>query len=100
MSNSAHSWLTNSTIDVKKVFYVFFIIFIKNTFFNVFYFWNVFHFLVGNFLILLNLLNSYIKRLLSDGINMPAIWNSLMKKSHSSQTLSCTLQDTIQDSSF
>src|SRR6218665_2234214 len=38
----------------------------------------------------LNLLNSYIKRLLSAGINITAIGNFLMK-SHSSQTFSCTL---------
>jgi len=36
-------------IDVRNVFYVFFIIFIKNAFFNVFYFGNVFYFLVGIF---------------------------------------------------
>jgi len=35
---------------------------------------------------------TYIKRLLSDGFNMAAIGNSLLK-SHSSQTLSCTLYD-------
>jgi len=34
--------------------------------------------------------NSYIKRLFSDGFNMAAMGNSLMK-SHSFQTLSCTL---------
>jgi len=33
------------------------------------------------------------KLLLSDGFNMAATGNSLMK-SHSSQTLSCTLRDT------
>src|SRR6218665_1424690 len=67
------------SIDVKK-FFTFFIIFIKNSFFNVFYFWNVFYFLVEKFFyptkpakILLNLLNFFIKRLLSDGFNMAAI---------------------------
>ena len=67
------------SIDVKK-FFTFFIIFIKYSFFNVFYFWNVFYFLVEKFFyptkpakILLNLLNFFIKRLLSDGFNMAAI---------------------------
>src|SRR6218665_4013398 len=53
---------------------------VKNAFFNVFYFWNVFYFLVEKFCILLNtlkillnLLNVSIKRLLSDGFNMAAI---------------------------
>jgi len=40
--------------------------------------------------ILLNLLNSCMKRLLSDGFNMAAMKNSLMK-SHSPQTLSFLL---------
>src|SRR6218665_1021616 len=43
----------------KKRFLRFFIIFIKNTFFNVFYFWNVFYFLVEKFCILLNPLKFY-----------------------------------------
>ena len=60
--------------------------------FNVLYIFNVFYFQVPRILILLNLLISYIKRLLSDRFNMAAIGNSLMK-SHSSQTLSCTLYD-------
>jgi len=48
---------------------------------------------VSTFFIPLNLRNSYVKRLLSDGFNMTAIGNSPMK-SHSSQTLGCTLWDT------
>src|SRR6218665_285137 len=52
----------------KRLSFLF--IFLK--FFN---FLNVFEF--SKFFILLNLLNSYIKRLLSDGCNMPAIGNSL-----------------------
>ena len=36
------------TIDVKNDF-TFSIIFKKNAFFNVFYFWDVFYFFVGNF---------------------------------------------------
>jgi len=78
-------WQCNKNHDFSV-----FIIFIKTRFFNVFYFLNFFYFLVANFFILLNLLNSYIKRLLSDGFNMAAIGNSLIK-SHSSQKLSCTL---------
>ena len=49
-----------------------------------------FYFPAGKLLILLNLLNSYIKQLLSDGFNKAAISNSLMKK-NVSQTLSYTL---------
>src|SRR6218665_1990738 len=45
-------------IDVKNVF-TFFIIFIKNAFFKVFYFWNVFNFLVEKFFLLLSPLKSY-----------------------------------------
>src|SRR6218665_2394209 len=63
----------------KKRFLRFFIMFIKNAYFNVFYFWNVFYFLVAKYFILLNLLrillnllNYCIKRLLSDGFNMAA----------------------------
>ena len=59
---------------------MFFIIFIKNAFFNDFYFLERFLFSSGEILypskpakILLNLLNSCIKRLLSDGFNMEAI---------------------------
>src|SRR6218665_2962779 len=74
-------------IGVKKRF---FIILLKNGFFNVFLFWNIFYFLVAKF-ISLNLLNSCIKRLLSDGFNMAAIKNSHMK-SHSLQMLSCILR--------
>src|SRR6218665_1426569 len=66
-------------IDVKKTFFTFFIIFIKNAFFNVFLFLERFYFLVGFLKLLLNLLNSYIKQLSSDGFNGAAIENSLMK---------------------
>ena len=66
-------------IDVKNVFYVFYY-FSKNHVFNIFYFWNVFYFLVANFFyptkpanILLNLLNSCIKRLLRNGFYLAAI---------------------------
>jgi len=41
--------------------------------------------------IILNLLNSCIEQLLSDGFNMAAIQNSLMK-SRNPQTLSCILR--------
>ena len=68
------------SIDVKKRFLRFFIIFIKNAFFYIFYFWNVFLYSSGEIFyptkltkILLNLLNSCIKRLLIDGFNMAAI---------------------------
>ena len=61
---------------------------IKNAFLTFFFnFWMLFIFERPNILILLNLLNSYIRRLLSNGFNMAAIGDSLMK----SQTLSCTL---------
>src|SRR6218665_3524456 len=72
-----------------------FIIFIKNAFFNVLYFLELFLFSCGDLFyptkpaqILLSLLNSCIKRLLSDGFNMAdlAIKSSLMK-SCSPQTL-------------
>src|SRR6218665_1520301 len=46
------------TIDVKNVSYVFYY-FYKKRVFNVFYFWNVFYFLVEKFFILLNPLKSY-----------------------------------------
>src|SRR6218665_41304 len=79
-------------IDVKNVFYVFYY-FYKNAFFNVFYFLERFLFFSGEILystepakILLNLLNSCIKRPLSDEFKMAAIKHSLMK-SHSPQTL-------------
>ena len=49
--------------------------------FNLFYFSNVYYFPVFTFVILLNLLNAEIKRILSDGFNTAAIGNSL-KKSH------------------
>ena len=68
--------ICKQSIDVKNVFYIFFI---KNAFSNVFNFLNVFYFLVAKFFILLNLLNSEIKRLLSDGFNTAAIGNSLTK---------------------
>src|SRR6218665_3681999 len=72
----------------NKRFY-FFYLFYKNAFFNVFYFLNVFYLLVAKFFILLNLLNSERKRLLSYGFNTVAIGNSLTKN-HNYQTLSCT----------
>ena len=82
-------------IDVKKRFLRFY--YLKKRVFNVFIFWNVFYFLVANFFyptkpakIVLNLLDSCIKRLFSGGFNMEAIQNSLMK-SRSPQTLSCIL---------
>ena len=63
-------------IDVKKVVYEFFRFLSYERFY---------------FLIKINLLNSYLhKRLLSDGFNLAATRNSLMK-SRSSQTLPCTL---------
>src|SRR6218665_2271918 len=72
----------------KKRFFPFFIIFfIKNELLTVFLFFNVFYFIVTT---IFKLQNSYIKRLLSHKFNMATIGNSLMK-SHSSQTLSCTL---------
>ena len=80
----------------KKRFLLFFI---KNAFFNAFYFLERFLFSSGEMFyptkpaqILLNLLNSCIlKRLLNDGFNMAAIKNTLMK-SHNPQTLSCILR--------
>ena len=79
-------------VDVKKRFYVFYL-FYKKRVFKGFYFLNVFNFLVTKYFIILNLLNSEIKRLLSDGFNTAArpIGNS-MTKSHNYQTLSCTLR--------
>src|SRR6218665_4157937 len=53
------------SIDVKNVF-TFFIIFYKNTFFNVFHFLNVFYFLVTKFFY-------------PTGFNMASIKNSLIK---------------------
>src|SRR6218665_1806639 len=76
-------------IDVKIVF-TFFLLFLQNNaFLNVFCLLNISYFLVSRILTLLNLLISYIKRLLSDGFNMAAIGNFM--KSHSPQTLSGTL---------
>src|SRR6218665_767207 len=43
-----HKGGSDKTIDVKSVFQVF-LIFIKKAFFNVFYFWNAFYFIVGSF---------------------------------------------------
>src|SRR6218665_2170415 len=91
-----------------KTFFTFFIIFIKNAFFNVFYFWERFLFSSGKICyltkpakILLNLLNSCIKRLLSDGFNMAAIKHSLMK-SRNPQTLSlsCIIKTVILQGNF
>src|SRR6218665_1179445 len=93
----SHSHL-HTTIDVKKRFLRFLLFFIKNAFLTFFIFGNVFYFLVANFFIVLNLLkillnlpNSCIKRLLSDGFNTTAIKHSLMK-SRSPQKLSCVLR--------
>ena len=68
------------SIGVKHVFYVFFIICIKNAFFNVFLFLERFLFSSGEMFyptkpakILLNLLNFSIKRLSSDRFNMAVI---------------------------
>ena len=85
--------MKQSSTQMSKTVLGFFIITIllKTRFLTVFsFFTRFFYFLVATLLILQNLLNSYMKRLLSDGFNMTAIENSLMK-SHSSQTLSCTL---------
>jgi len=91
-SKRGRPWSTSHFfIDVKKVFYYFFI---KSRFWTFFIFWTFFYFLESKMFILLDLLNSYIKRLLSDGFNRAAIGNSLMK-SHSSQMLSCTLWYTM-----
>src|SRR6218665_253149 len=93
--NHTHRQLyTPISINVKKVFYVF-IIFIKNAFFI---FWNVFLFSNGEIFsptkpakILLNLLNSCRKRLLSERFNMAPIRNSLMKNRYH-ETLSWLLR--------
>src|SRR6218665_2310040 len=86
-----------SAIDVKKLFYVFFIIFIKTRFLTFFIFRKVSQFLMAKFFIILNMLNSTkpakhscIKRLLRDRFNMAdrSIQNPLMK-SRSLETLSC-----------
>jgi len=80
-----HIVKNTQTIDVKK-FLRFYYFFYKNALFNVLFFERLL-FSSGEILILLNLLNSYIKRFLSDEFNMAAIGNSLIK-SHTSQTLS------------
>ena len=85
LSNYSHTWnylhenCLLPDIDVRN-FFTFFIIFIKNAFFNVVLFFERFLFSSGeNFYptkpakILLNLLNFSIKRLLSDGFNMAVI---------------------------
>src|SRR6218665_3033790 len=76
-SRPGRSMFMLQTIDIKNVFLRFLLFFIKNTFFNVFYYWKCFLFSSGEILyrakhakILLNLPNSCIKRLLSDGFNM------------------------------
>src|SRR6218665_3464068 len=81
-------------------FYVFYY-FYKKRVFKVFYFLEGFLFSSGEIFyptkfakILLNLLNFCIKRLLSDGINIAAIQNSLMK-SRSPQTLSYNIKTVI-----
>src|SRR6218665_3172068 len=69
--------MTSPNHRCKKRFLRFLLFFYKNAFFNVFYFWERFLFSSGKFFyrtkpakILLNLPNSCIKRLLSDGFNM------------------------------
>lgn len=69
----------------KNVFDIFF----QTRVFNVFL--NVFLLSIGHILILLNLQNSEIKRLLGDEFNTAAIGNSATMI-HNSQTLSCTLR--------
>src|SRR6218665_3134295 len=84
-------------IDVQNVFYVFYY-FYKKRLFNVFFiFLNISYFLVANIFypskpskILLNLLNSCLKRILSDELNKAAMKNSLM---NSPQTMSCIFID-------
>ena len=80
-------WWDDSNNKCKK-FFTFFIIVRKNAFFNVFYFLECFLFSSEIFFyptksakILLSLLSSCIKRLLSDGLNMTFVSyeNSLMK---------------------
>src|SRR6218665_4009334 len=89
-------------IDVRNAF-TFFIIFVKKRVFKVFLFLERFLFLSSEIFyptksakILLSLLNSCIKRLLSDGLNMTFVSyeNSLMKscRAYSLQKLSCILK--------
>jgi len=72
-------------IVVKNVFDIFF----QTRVFNVFL--NVFLLSIGHILILLNLQNSEIKRLLSERLETADIGNSLTK-SQDCQTLSCTVR--------
>jgi len=82
---SIHSVLANQTASksqsflhrCQKLFYGFYY-FHKNAFLT-FLFFNVFYFLMEKCVILQNLLNSDIKRLLSDGFNTAAVGNSLTK---------------------
>ena len=98
--------MIQQTIDVKNVFQVFYyLFFIKNLFFT-FLLFGTFLFSSEEFCyptkfakILLNLLNFCIKRLLSDGFNMAAIANSLMK-SRSPQTLSYNIKTVILQRNF
>src|SRR6218665_355339 len=89
-----------------KTFFTFFIIFIKTRLLTLFIFLECYLFFSGKTLyptkpakILLNLLNSCIKRLLSDGFNIAAIKKLSHKepylKSRSSQTLSCIIKTAI-----
>jgi len=73
-----------------KIPFLLFSFFYKKSFLTLFIFWTFFILKMPKFLILVNLLNSYIKRLINDEFNMAAIGNSLMK-SHNPQTLSCIL---------
>src|SRR6218665_1944200 len=94
----SHAYNCNRSLShhrCKNVFYVFFIYFYKKRVLTFFLFLERFSVSSGEILystkpakILLNLLNSCIKRLLSDEFNMAAITNSLMK-SRIPQTLSC-----------
>jgi len=78
-------WILSAVWDVHEAIHVdvktllkFLIIFVKTRFLTFFIFWKCL-FSSGNFFTLLNLLSSYIKRLLSDGFNMAAIEDSPMK---------------------
>jgi len=81
----------------------FFLIVIKNAFFNVLYFVELFYFLVAKFLYPNKpaeiLLNFCIHRLWNDGFNMAAIQNVLMK-SRIPQTWSCSLRQKFYSGIF
>ena len=87
-----------------------FLLFKKTRFLTFFYFWKVFYFLVDKFVyptkpakILLNLLNFFIKRLLSDGFYMAGIkiisWRAVaLKRYHA--FFSFSLRDVVNLSTF